>query len=187
MKNISINPRLILVAGLIFVAALSRLIPHPGNFTAVGAMAIFGAATLPKRWSFILPIIALWLSDVLLNNIIYREYYPELTLLPSTLLVTYLPMLLVWGLSALVLKNLKPSFIASTSVAGSFIFFLVSNFFVWFGAAHVYGPTFSGLMLCYTAGLPFLANQIVGDLLFSGLIFGIYALAQKQFKVLQTV
>ena len=183
MKSNSTHIRLILAAGLIFVAALSRLIPHPGNFTAVGAMAIFGAVALPKRWSFVLPIIALWLSDVLLNNIIYREYYPEFTLLPGTLLVTYLPMLLVWALAKWALSTPKPLHIATTSVAGSLLFFAVSNFFVWFGATHLYGATFKGLMLCYTAGLPFLANQLAGDLLFSGLLFGIYALAQKQVKV----
>ncbi len=181
--NILKNNHVLLASGLIVVAGLSRLAPHPGNFTAVGAMAIFAGNVLPKRWSFVLPILALWLSDLLLNNIIYREYYPTFSLIPSTLLVTYLPMLLVWGMSNLTLKTAKPSSIMATSLLGSVLFFLVSNFFVWAGASHVYSPNFSGLMVCYTAGLPFLLNQIAGDLFFCGLLFGMYSFAQNRLQL----
>ncbi|MBC8101141.1 MAG: hypothetical protein H7Z41_00955, partial [Cytophagales bacterium] len=53
---------------LIVLAALSRLLPHPPNFTPVAAMALFGAAMLPdKRLALLAPLAALLLSDLFLG------------------------------------------------------------------------------------------------------------------------
>lgn len=169
---------------LIAFAALTRLMPHAPNFTAVGAMALFGGAYLSRKYAFVVPFLALWISDVLLNNIVYKQYYPTLTLLPTTWAVTYLPMLLVVGLGLLMRNEVSTKNVIFSSLASAFVFFLVSNFFVWTGSS-VFPQNPVGLMLCYEAGLPFLKNQILGDLLFSGLLFGGYEFAQR--KVLKLV
>ncbi|HHB52745.1 MAG TPA: hypothetical protein ENK75_06910, partial [Saprospiraceae bacterium] len=61
---------------LIVAAAFSRLIPHPANFAPVGAMALFGAAYISNRaLSVLVPIVAMWLSDLFLSNVVYAQYY----------------------------------------------------------------------------------------------------------------
>lgn len=66
------------VITLIGLAALSRLLPHPPNFTAVGAMALFGAAYLSPRWlGFAVPFAALWMSDLIINNVVYAAYFDQ--------------------------------------------------------------------------------------------------------------
>lgn len=60
----------------ITLAVLSRLIPHPSNFAPMMAMGIFGGALFMKRiWALIIPILSIWLSDFLLNNVVYGQYF----------------------------------------------------------------------------------------------------------------
>jgi len=74
--NFKKNPGFIIVAILILVAALSRLLPHPPNFTPIGGMALFGAAYFSKKHlALIIPLVALWISDLILNNVVYGAYY----------------------------------------------------------------------------------------------------------------
>ena len=57
MRNILIGSTLILAA------ALSRLLPHPDNFTPIAAMALAGGVYLEKRFALIIPLAALVISD----------------------------------------------------------------------------------------------------------------------------
>src|SRR3989344_3148844 len=50
----------------IFALALSRLLPHMPNFAPITAMALFGAVYLTGRYAFILPLVAMLISDYLL-------------------------------------------------------------------------------------------------------------------------
>ena len=73
-----VNQNIALAVLMILIAALTRLIPHYPNFTAVGAVALFGGAYLSRRLAFIVPFLALFLSDLFLNNLIYAKQFPEL-------------------------------------------------------------------------------------------------------------
>ncbi|SVB25226.1 uncharacterized protein METZ01_LOCUS178080, partial [marine metagenome] len=74
IKKLSV--RHLILAWLLILAAFSRLIPHPPNFTALGAMALFGGAYVSSRTlAIILPLGALWVSDLILNNLVYTEFY----------------------------------------------------------------------------------------------------------------
>ena len=65
---------------LLLLAVASRLIPHPANFAPMGAMALFGSAYFSRKYlAILLPIIATWLSDLFINNVIYAQYYPNFT------------------------------------------------------------------------------------------------------------
>ena len=76
MPTTTPSKNLFLILGLILVAAASRLVPHPSNFVPVGAMALFGAAALPKRWlAIVVPVLAFYLSDLVLNNTLYASYF----------------------------------------------------------------------------------------------------------------
>src|SRR5262245_50333569 len=53
-----------LFAGLIALGVATRLLPHPPNFTALGAIALFGGAVFPRVWqSLFLTLAAMALSD----------------------------------------------------------------------------------------------------------------------------
>lgn len=146
---------------MILVAAFSRMIPHPWNFTAIGAMALFGGAYLPSRkLSMIVPFAALLLSDLVLG-------------LHSTMIYVYLAfgviVLLGWSL-----RTQKSALqVGTLSLVSSMVFFVVSNFGVW-AMEGFYASTWQGLVQCYVAAIPFLDNQIYGDLFFSGVLFGGY-------------
>lgn len=151
---------------MILAAAFSRLIPHPWNFTAIGAMALFGGAYLPsKKQSLLIPIAALFVSDLVLG-------------LHSTMVFVYLAfsinVLLGWTL-----REQKSVFrLGTLSLVSSSLFFLISNFGVW-TMQTMYPMNLQGLVEGYVAAIPFFDNQIYGDLFFSGLLFGSYEAVKK--------
>ena len=76
--NTKINLRFSILTALILLVAFSRMIPHPTNFSPLGAIAIFGAAHFSKKWQILfIPLAATWLSDLFINNVIYANYYPH--------------------------------------------------------------------------------------------------------------
>ena len=73
-----------------------------------------------------------------------------------------------------------------TAVTGSVLFFLLTNFAVWaLQVKGMYPLTFGGLMTCYAAALPFFQNALVGDLVFTGVFFGAWALIEKSLPALR--
>ena len=158
----------------IFVAALSRIIPHAPNFTAVGAMALFGAHYFKnKAWSFAIPILALWISDIILNNLVYNVAGSSFSLFNSGMLYIYgaFAAMILFGI--FFLKKINLSRLLFSGVVIGIIFFLITNFGVWFTST-MYPDTWSGLIACYTAGLAFLRNSIIGNVFFVLLFFGAY-------------
>ena len=77
-KRQPITLRTSIIIGMILFAAFSRLMPHPPNVTPISAMALFGAAYFGKKyWAILIPLAALWISNLALNNIVYAQMYPE--------------------------------------------------------------------------------------------------------------
>jgi hypothetical protein len=153
----------------VLFAVAVRFMPHPLAFTPVGAALLFFGARGSRRqmWA---PIALLAASDVVLTTMVYR--YP----FSWDHLVTW-----AWYGGMLWLgTSLKQSAgvlrIAGAALAGSVSFFLISNFAVW-AAWAMYPRTFSGLMACYDAGLPFFRRAAVGDLLFTCAMFATPVLA----------
>ena len=73
MKSAFINPRFIFITAIVAIAAITRLMPHPPNFTAVASLALFGGAYFSNRkLAFIIPFVAMFLSDVLLITFVYH-------------------------------------------------------------------------------------------------------------------
>ncbi len=157
----------VIVAVLILIAAATRFLPHPANFTAIGAMALFGTARLQdKRMAFILPIAAMLISDLFIPF----GYNPSVYL--SFVLIAVL------GLSLRNTNKVLP--IAGASLASSLIFYIITNFAVWMGDNGVmYSKNIDGLWISYTAAIPFFWNGLAGDLFFSAVLFGAYSLVTK--------
>lgn len=156
---------------LIIIAIGSRLVPHWHNFTAMNAVALFAGFHFRKKWiAILIPISALWLSDIILNNTFYAAYFDQFYWGSLKSLSTIGLYCLIYLIGAYCV-HLKPLAVASSSVLGSVLFFFGSNFSVWLMGT-MYPKDFTGLIACYTAGLPFLQNGILGDLVYNAVIFG---------------
>ncbi len=185
MEKSKIDIRFGVLSLLVLLAAFSRLIPHPPNFAPIGAMSLFGAAYFSRKYlAFVVPIVAMWLSDLLLNNVIYGQYFDHFVWFYTGFYWTYGAFIVIGLIGFRLLKRLKPQNILLASIAASLVFFLVSNFGVW-ASGTMYPHTFSGLLTCYAAGLPFFKNTLIGDLAYSGALFGIFELIQYNVPALK--
>ncbi|WP_069132285.1 DUF6580 family putative transport protein [Rhodohalobacter halophilus] len=176
-----------ILTGFILFAALSRLLPHPYNFTPLGAIALFGAAYFKnKKWAFIVPMAAFWVSDLLLNNLVYSSFYEGFTWFTGGFFYIYGSIALIALLGYYLLKKVTIGRVIGGAFGASAIFFIVSNFGVWV-TSPLYPLSAEGLMACYTAAIPFFHNTIGGNLVYSALLFGAYEWMKVQYPSLQTV
>ena len=166
-----------IISVLILLAAMSRLLPHPHNFTPIGAMGLFGAAYFSRKYlAFLIPFIGLWISDMVLNNLVYARLYPEFYgegIVWFGNVWVYLAFALIIVLGFVLLRNVKLTNLLAASLVASVLFFLVTNF----GSMMVdpkYPKTITGLMAAYTAGIPFFWNTLAGDLIYVFVLFGIF-------------
>ncbi len=172
----------ILAAGLIIVGVLLRIIPHPPNVTPIAAIALLGGAYIGKKYlAFLIPLAALFLSDVLLNNTINKVYFtdsPGFVLWSPYMAFTYAAFLLMVLIGIVYLK--KPSFFKNIlgAVGASVLFFFVSNIGVWIMPGG-YPETLGGLVTCLTAGLPFFRNTLVGNVVYVIVFFSAFSYIQK--------
>jgi hypothetical protein len=166
------KPRALVLIAMILAAAASRLAPHPWNLTSITAMALFGGAYFKdRRLAFAVPLAALFLSDLVLG------FYPGMALV-------YLSFALVAAIGVWLSAHRQPAMMAAATLASSILFFVLTNFGVWaFG--HLYPHTLSGLETCYMAAIPFFRNSLEGDLLYSLILFGGFALLERRFSGLR--
>lgn len=166
------NTRYLVLTGIILAAAAARLLPHPWNFTPIGAMALFGGAQFAsKRTSFLLPFAALFLGDLVLG-------------LHKLMPFVYTCFAFTVCLGFWVRRNPSAGRIALASLISAVVFFLVTNFSVW-ALLGTYPRNAAGLIECYLAGLPLLRNGLLSDLFYASVLFGGLALAQRRFTSLR--
>ncbi len=161
---------------LIFIAVASRLAPiwlgdaWPMHFNALTAVALCGAAYLPSRWSLLLPIGALAISDVILNS------HYGVSLFTPEMLVRYACLLSIAGGGRwLAHRGWRPIEMIFGALASSTLFYLVTNTASWL-TDPAYPPGVSGWWQALTTGIPgyqptwtFFRMSLIGDLLFVGL------------------
>jgi hypothetical protein len=185
MTEQKINLRFSLLTALILLCAFSRIIPHIPNFSPLGAIGLFGAAHFSKKWqAFLIPIAATWLSDLFINNVIYAQFYPKFTWFYEGFYWQYGSYLIITLTGLGILNKINIPKVLTGTLASTAIFFLVSNFGCWIGST-TYPQNLGGLITCYAAGIPFLKGTLLGDLFYSGVLFGTFALAQYKFPVLR--
>lgn len=159
--------RFIVLTGMVLTATTARLIPHPPDFSPIAALALFGGASFAsKRTALLVPLIGLFLSDLVIG---FYAVTP----------VIYGSFALITCLGFWVRKRQSPLRVAAAAVAGAVLFFAVTNFGVWAFEA-LYPKNFTGLIDCYVAAIPFFRNTLASDLLYSALLFGGLALAEKR-------
>lgn len=166
-----LNTRFLAVTGIIILAAFSRLIPHLPNFTAVSAAALFGAAFYNKKYTALLvPVIILFITDAIIG------FYPGMGWV-------YANFILVAVIGLLMLQKMTVTRVIGASLLASVSFYALTNFGMWI-AGTLYPHTFSGLVDCYVAAIPFSRYETMGTLFYSAVMFGSYYLAQRRFPVL---
>ena len=139
---------------LILVATISRLIPHPPNFTPITAIALFSITKLDNKFlATLIPLLCLYLSDIFLGFFTINIFvYLSFTLI--SLLGCYIKKINLFSV-----------------LLSSLLFFIMSNFGVWILG---YPKTFEGFFLCYVKAIPFFGYTILGDLFYCYLIKFVY-------------
>lgn len=170
-----------IITAFIVLAALSRLLPHATNFTPIGAIALFGAAYFTdKKWALIVPLTALWISDLLLNNIMYSSYYDGFAWFSSGFLYVYGAFAMVVVLGYYLLKKVTVGRVLGGAIGASVLFYIVSNFGVWVSSP-IYPMTMEGLISCYVAAIPFFHYTLAGNIIYSAALFGAYEFAMNKY------
>ncbi len=162
---------------LVIIASLYRVIPgRPWGFTPQIAMALFsGSIVKDKRFSFLLPLFSMFVSDFL-YEILYRYQITPIQGFYNGQVLNYI---FFCGLTVVGFAINKKNWLSilGGSVAGVLIYFILSNGAVWLGGGldinnQPYPKTLNGLMTSLAAGLPFLKGSLYGTLFFSGILFG---------------
>ncbi len=149
---------------LILIGMGVRLLPHPANFTPLTALALFSGTVLSPGAALVVPVAAMVASDLWLGAhglfwVVWGSFF-----------------LTVW-LGFWVKQNPKASRIVLGTLAGSFLFFVLTNLGV-FLFQDMYPKNFSGLTECFVMALPFFRSSLLGDFFYAAVFFGIYNLAK---------
>lgn len=160
MKN---KNTILVFATLFLLAVLSRWVSHFWNFTLLGGAFLFaGAYFADKKIAVLLMLAAMLVSDYVIG---FHDQMP----------VVYFAYLIVVVLGFMLNPQSSRLKILGYSALGSFIFYVLTNFAVWYQGA-LYPMTFSGLIQCYVMGIPFYGNQIISDL---GASLGFFEIAKR--------
>lgn len=166
----------------IILAVSSRFISALPNFSALEAVALFSGAYIVSRYAYILvPVVAMYLGDALLNNTLLRGYFPDhsgLVLWSDYMLYNSIALIVIAIMGRYLLKKVSLLRVVGGSISASLIFFLITNTGAWLSST-IYSKDAAGLIASYTAGLPFLQNSLISALLFSVILFGIYEMVTR--------
>ena len=147
---------------VIVAACLIRLAPHPPNFTPILSIALFSGFIFRNKLGFILPMSIMVLTDFFIGN-----YQMSLWVYSSLFLIYFI---------SKNYENFNLSLTLKISVIGSFLFFIITNFGVWVVG---YPKSFSGILACYYAALPFYKNTLLSTLAYSAMFYFVYELTFK--------
>jgi hypothetical protein len=158
-------------------AALLRLVPHPPNFAPIGGVALFGGAKLKGWQAYLVPLLAMLVTDPIRSWM--EGGYPAYSWFT---LVTYSSFIISVILGRLFLRrSASVARIASVALLGSLQFYLITNFPSWASSNSLYPHTWSGLIACYVAALPFFGRTVLADLFYTGVLFSAYHLLSRKF------
>jgi hypothetical protein len=157
---------------LVLLGFFSRLLPHPPNLVALGALALYSGARLPRRWAVLVPLLAMALSDAVL------DFGSGRAAISPGRLTSYAAFAAIVLMGRLARGPARPGVLLPLALSASSLFFLASNFAVWaFG--HLYPKTAAGLAACFAAAVPFFWNTLIADLLGTAALFSLDALARR--------
>ena len=151
--------RNIIIASIVILAVLSRVVPHPPNFAPITGIALFSSKKIKnKLFGVLLPIIPLFISDLFIGISFINIF-------------VYISFIIIYFLG-----TISPKIDVKTVFLSSVIFFILTNLGVWYFG---YPKNIEGLITCFTLAIPFFINTILGDLLYSFILFRSYKAVEK--------
>lgn len=179
----------IVIAGVLRVTAAGNITPF-SNFSPLGAMALFGGAYFADKWkSYVFPLAALFLSDVIVMQTVYKQYASGF--LFDGWYWNYLGFAAMVLTGQLLIKKVRVLNVAVACVAAAVVYWLLADFGTWMSPINIdlttgvaYTKDWQGLMKCYAMGLPFLKNTLLSNLVYSGLFFGLFEYMQRRIPAL---
>ena len=155
---------------LVTVSVIGRIIPHPWNMTPVIGATIFAGVILGKRWALAIPLISMLVSDMFIG--FYNWKF---------MAAVYGAMLLI-GFASYVSKDKNGTVVfVSRPIVSSLFFFLTTNAVVCFFGT-MYPHTGAGLIASYISGLPFFGRDVLGNLLYVSMFFGMYEFTTRMYQ-----
>ena len=194
MLTEKINPRFtVLLVMMVAVAAMR--IPNAAqltlwaNFTPIGAMGLFGGAHFTSKWkAYAFPLLTLLVSDLIINYFVFDGKYG----------IMYGKWYIIYGVFALIvffgkilIKKVSVQNVILASIVAALSHWLIADFTVWIGGGTdlrtmlPLAKNWAGLMQCYAQGFPFMKNFLMGNLVYSGILFGAFQFAQWRIPVLK--
>jgi hypothetical protein len=156
------------IGSLMVFAAMTRLVPHPFNFTAIGALALFSGSVIPNRkLAFCMPLVVMLLTDALLG-------------FHQSMIPVYLCFAITVFLGMYMVEKINVLSVTAASVLSSILFFAITNLPFWYADISLYPLTWQGTVESYTAALPFFGNQLAGDLFYNATLFGVFVLVSNK-------
>ena len=173
--------RNVILVGFLTLAIASRFLillsPAWANFSPLAPMALFAGAYFMNRNQAVLStLFAVWISNVLLNNLVYPSYFQGFSWGFDAVHMGTFALITVLGSK---MRMTTTSFVG-TNMAAVLGFFVISNVAVWAGNDVAYTRDLSGLATCLAAGIPFLKNAIASQFLFAIALFGGFEIIKQK-------
>ncbi len=154
---------------IVILAGLTRLAPHPPNFTPILSIALFAGLCFKHKLSFMIPLLIMLFSDFFIGNF-------------DMALWIYLCLLLIVYLGKYSKSRFSYKSVLVNSFISSILFFSISNFGVWIIG---YPKTISGFIDCYLMAIPFYKNTLLSTLIYSSCLYYMYEVLLKKYFVYQ--
>ena len=169
-----------LALSLIVLGAIARLLPHPPNFTPVGALSLYSGARLRSWQAYLIPIMVMAATGPIMGMVFGFKAFTALT--PFV----YLSFLINVWIGRHLRQTERVWRIGGAALLGSVQFFVITNFAVW-ATSHWYPHTFAGLAECYVVAIPFFGWTLAGDVACSALLFGLHAWLSRRYFPIEEV
>lgn len=190
-----VNIRFFILLGITILVGTWRIVSHKSdysalsNFTPIGAMALFGGAYFKERWkAFSFPLLALFLSDIVMMKIFYSDLSNGI--LYNGWYWTYGAFIFMVIIGQLI-KKVSVKSVLFSAIGAALAHWIITDFGVWLmGCTDIttgtlYTKDFAGLIKCYTLAIPYFKNMLLGNLIYGAILFGGFELAKSKFPVLK--
>ncbi len=190
-----INPRtallilFIMLTGLLRVMSAGKLLSPIANFTPIGAMALFGGTYFTGKWkSYLFPLLTLFLSDMLMMQFFYTAHSNGLLYHGWYWTYGAFAIMVLIGQSV---KKVSFTNVVSAALAAALTHWIVTDFGVWLGGGSDISTgkaltrDWHGFVQCYVQAIPFLKNMLLGNIIYSGILYGGFEILQKRYPLLR--
>ena len=155
-----------LIIVFILLGIITRIIPHPPNFTSLLAIALFSGAYIKNQYMAILiPLLIMFISDLIIGLPISTSVY-----------ISFVFITLIGGSLQ---NNTTGVKIIKSSILASIVFFIITNFTV-FITSGMYTKNLLGFVECYIAAIPFFTNTLISTITYSIIMFFSFKLIHRK-------